>query len=48
MEDRKEKNQEPEDVEYGEFISSYFAWKTLEEQKRTANKLANITKEKDE
>ena len=29
---------------YGEFISSYFAWITLEKQKEEANKLENITK----
>ena len=42
MKDRKNK-EKPEEIEYGEFISSYFAWKTLEEQKETADKLANIT-----
>ena len=46
MKDKKE--QKPEDVEYGEFISSYFAWKSLEEQKRIADKLANITKDDNE
>lgn len=30
-------------TKYGEFISSYFAWKTPEEQKEIANQLANIT-----
>ena len=33
-------------TKYGEFISSYFAWKTLPEQKEIANKLENITKDK--
>lgn len=34
-----------EDVtEYGEFISSFDCWMTLEEQKRNANYLANIEK----
>jgi len=28
----------------GEFISSYFAWITLEEQKEIAERLENITK----
>ena len=46
--DKKEKSKNPEEVEYGEFISSYFAWKTLDEQKQIANKLANITKNDDE
>ena len=31
-------------TKYGEFISSYFAWKTLDEQKQIANDLENITK----
>ena len=47
MENKKEKNKK-EGHEYGEFISSYFAWKTLDEQKQMADKLANITKDKDE
>ncbi len=34
-------------TKYGEFISSYFAWKTLEEQKKIARKLEDITKESD-
>ena len=33
-------------TEYGEFISSYFAWVPLSEQKDIANKLENITKSK--
>lgn len=33
-------------TKYGEFVSSYFAWLTLDEQKETANKLENITKKK--
>lgn len=37
----------PEDAtQYGEFISSYFAWKSLPEQKNIVNKLENITKSK--
>ncbi len=32
-------------TEYGEFISSFDHWMTLEEQKRNANYLANIEKE---
>ncbi len=35
-------------TKYGEFISSYFAWKTLDEQKDIANKLADITDKKEE
>ena len=35
-------------TKYGEFIPSYFAWKSLEEQKEISNKLANITDEEKE
>lgn len=31
-------------TKYGEFISSYFTWLTLDEQKEKADKLENITK----
>lgn len=30
-------------TEYGEFVCSYFAWKTLKEQKEKVEKLENIT-----
>lgn len=30
-------------TKYGEFISSFFEWNTLEGQKRKADKLENIT-----
>ena len=33
-------------TQYGEFISSYFAWVSLPEQKNIVNKLENITKDK--
>ena len=33
-----------EDVtKYGEFVSSYFAWLSLDEQKNTVNKMENMT-----
>ena len=35
---------EEDSTKYGEFISSYFAWITLERQKEEAEKLENITK----
>lgn len=38
-----EENEE-EKTKYGEFIPSYFAWLTLEKQKKIADKLSNITK----
>lgn len=38
---------EKEDAtKYGEFISSYFAWLTLEEQKQNAKDMEDMTKEK--
>ncbi len=38
-----------EDVtKYGEFISSYFAWVSPEQQKNTVEKLENITKNEKE
>ena len=33
-------------TKYGEFISSYFAWIPLPEQKEITKKLENITKDK--
>lgn len=37
--------EEMEDVtKYGEFVSSYFAWLTLEHQKENAEKMEEITK----
>lgn len=34
-------------TKYGEFISSYFAWISLPEQKEKAEKLQNMTKKED-
>lgn len=51
MEDKKDKKwrRENEDAtKYGEFISSFFAWKTPDEQKDIAEQLANITEEEKE
>jgi len=49
MEEKSKWRREKEDAtKYGEFISSYFAWKTLEEQKDIAEHLADITKDKEE
>lgn len=33
-------------TKYGEFISSYFAWVSLPEQKDRGNELENMTKKK--
>ncbi len=44
-ENKLNKNEEIEDTtKYGEFISSFFYWQTLENQKKRANKLDNMTK----
>ena len=33
-------------TKYGEFVSSYFAWLTLDGQKKKAEELENMTKKK--
>ena len=39
---------EKEDAtKYGEFVSSYFAWITLDKQKENAKKMEEMTKEKE-
>ena len=45
MKEEKEKNKKEDATKYGEFIPSFFAWKTLKEQKEISDKLANITDE---
>lgn len=49
MKDEENKNQEigEDATKYGEFVSSYFGWVSLEEQKRQAEKLQKITKKKE-
>ena len=37
---------EEDSTQYGEFISSYFAWIPLSEQQNIVNKLENITKDR--
>lgn len=45
IDETKEEIGEIEDTtKYGEFVSSYFAWLTLDRQKKIAKKLENITK----
>lgn len=39
-----EEKKKEDTTKYGEFIPSYFAWLTLEKQKKIANKLSDITK----
>ena len=53
MENKKNNlNKEISNIEdstkYGEFISSFFSWNTLEGQKEKAKYLENITKDKSE
>ena len=48
MKEEKNKKEKEDVTPYGEFISSFFAWKTLEDQKEIADKLANITEDKKE
>lgn len=40
----KEVFMDEDETKYGEFISSYFAWMTLDEQKQIVKKLEEITK----
>ena len=60
MEDKIKKQEKEQQVEYGiaevgedatkygEFISSYFAWVSLPEQKEKVEELQDITKEKED
>lgn len=60
MEDKIKKQEKEKQVEYGigevgedatkygEFISSYFAWVSLPQQKEKVEELQNITKEKND
>ena len=36
--------EEEETTKYGEFISSYFSWLTLDTQKKLAKRMENMTK----
>ena len=48
MGDKKWRRNDEDSTKYGEFISSYFAWKTLDEQKDISEKLSDITKKEEE
>ncbi len=50
MEDKnkKDKINSEDSTKYGEFISSYFAWMSLDKQKEEVDKLSNITDDKRE
>ena len=43
---RKDEDEIEDATKYGEFVSSYFEWLTLERQKERAKELDNITKKK--
>ena len=56
MRDRKDKEKQVEyaaneigedATKYGEFISTYFAWVSLPEQKEKTEKMQNMTKKED-
>ena len=50
--DKKQKQTHPEvgedATQYGEFISTYFAWIPLPEQKENAERMAQITKKEEQ
>lgn len=48
-EDNRDKNTEngEDATQYGEFVSSYFAWITLDDQKKRAEELNENTKKKE-
>lgn len=46
--DKKDKINKDNTTKYGEFISSYFAWMSLDKQKEEADRLSNITDDKKE
>lgn len=47
MENKKNKEIWEDATQYGEFVSSYFSWVTLNEQKQKVEKLEKITKNKE-
>ena len=44
---KQDKINSEDSTKYGEFISSYFAWMSLDKQKEVADKLKDITKDKE-
>ncbi len=46
-EDKKNYNDIEDTTKYGEFVSSYFAWITIEKQKQNAKKMDKITKKRE-
>lgn len=47
MKENKREQRKEDTSKYGEFVPSTHHWIPIEEQKRKAEKLANITKEND-
>ena len=45
---KKDEDEIEDSTKYGEFVSSYFAWLTLDGQKERARKLDEVTKNKKE
>lgn len=43
---KKDEDEIEDSTKYGEFVSSYFAWLTLEGQKERADDLNKMTKKK--
>ncbi len=46
-EDKKNDTDIEDTTKYGEFVSSYFAWTTLEKQKQNAKDMDKMTKGKE-
>ncbi|MCI8344710.1 MAG: hypothetical protein HFJ42_01830 [Clostridia bacterium] len=46
-EDKKSSKDIEDTTKYGEFVSSYFAWVTLEKQKQNAKEMDKMTKAKE-
>lgn len=46
-EDKKSYEDIEDTTKYGEFVSSYFAWTTLEKQKQNAKEMDKMTKVKE-
>ncbi len=44
---KKDDNEIEDTTKYGEFVSSYFAWLTLDGQKERADRLNEMTKKKE-
>ena len=47
VKEEKMKKEKEDATKYGEFVSSYFGWVSMEKQKDRAEELENITKKKE-